>query len=146
PVAPRLMMPSSRKGGGSRKIERKPLPISPRLAVLLRQSLAGRAATAPLLDKQSQIREFFHVVTERLGLGAEVTPYALRHSSIVRMLLAAVPARVVAAHHDTSVAMIEKHYSRYIIGDQTDTMVRRSLLDVAASASVTDNVVALAGR
>ena len=89
PVAPRLMMPSSRKGGGSRKIERKPLPISPRLAAMLRQVSAGRAADAPLLDKQSQIREFFHVVTERLGLGEEVTPYALRHSSIVRMLLAA---------------------------------------------------------
>ena len=145
PVAPRLLMPSSRKGGGDRKIERKPLPISPRLAETLRQVSAGRAAGAPLLDKQSQIREFFRVVTDRLGLGKDVTPYALRHSSIVRMLLAGVPTRVVAAHHDTSVQMIEKHYSRFIIGDQTDAMIRRSLLDVAATSPAA-NVVALAGR
>ena len=32
----------------------------------------------------------------------EVTIYALRHSSIVRQLLAGVPVRVVAVNHDTS--------------------------------------------
>jgi hypothetical protein len=46
--------------------------------------------------------------------GEPVTSYALRHSSIVRGLLASVPIRVVASHHDTSVAMIEKNYSRFI--------------------------------
>ena len=40
--------------------------------------------------------------------------YALRHSSIVRMLLRNVPIRLVASLHNTSVAMIEKHYSKYI--------------------------------
>jgi integrase len=146
PAAPLLMMPPSRKGGGAPKVERQPLPISPRLAAMLRQASAGRAANEPLLDKQSQIRDFFHAVTARLGLGDEVTPYALRHSSIVRQLLARIPTRVVAAHHDTSVREIEAHYSRYIIGDQTDIMVRRSLLEVAAPTSTVDNVVALAGR
>ena len=34
--------------------------------------------------------------------------YALRHSSIVRQLLANVPIRVIAAGHDTSVAMMMK--------------------------------------
>jgi hypothetical protein len=38
--------------------------------------------------------------------------YALRHSSIVRQLLAGVPVRIVAAGHDTSVKMIEHTYSR----------------------------------
>ena len=42
---------------------------------------------------------------------AEVTAYALRHCSIVRMLLAGIPARLVASLHDTSVAEIERHYS-----------------------------------
>ena len=46
--------------------------------------------------------------------------YALRHSSIVRMLLKNVPIRLVASLHNTSVAMIEKHYSKYIVefGDE----------------------------
>jgi hypothetical protein len=43
-----------------------------------------------------------------------VTMYALRHSSIVRMLLQNVPIRLVASLHNTSVAMIEKTYSRFI--------------------------------
>ncbi len=41
-----------------------------------------------------------------------ITIYALRHSSIVRQILARVPVRVVAVMHDTSVAMIEKNYPR----------------------------------
>ena len=32
--------------------------------------------------------------------------YALRHSSIVRQILAGVPIRVVAVNHDTSIAML----------------------------------------
>jgi hypothetical protein len=52
--------------------------------------------------------------------------YALRHTSIVRQLLAGVPTRVVAALHDTSVTMIERNYSRYI-GDHVDDIVRATL-------------------
>ena len=40
--------------------------------------------------------------------GALITIGTLCHSSIVRQLLANVPLRVVAALHDTSVAMIER--------------------------------------
>ena len=58
-----------------------------------------------------------------------MTIYALRHSSIVRQLLAGVPIRVVAVNHDTSVAMIEKTYSKYI-GDHSDAITRRALLDL----------------
>jgi hypothetical protein len=79
-------------------------------------------------------------VVERLGLGPEVTPYALRHSSIVRQLLKGVPTRVVAAHHDTSVAMIEKNYSRYIIGDPSEAMTRATLLDLGALSGSADVV------
>jgi integrase len=59
----------------------------------------------------------------------EVTIYALRHSSIVRQLLAGVPVRVVAVNHDTSIAMIERTYSRYI-GDHADALARVALLDI----------------
>ncbi len=54
--------------------------------------------------------------------------YALRHSNIVRQLLAGVPLRVVAVNHDTSLSMIERNYSRYI-GDHADALARVALLD-----------------
>jgi hypothetical protein len=70
------------------------------------------------------------------GAGSAAPPFknavmeagTLRHSNIVRQLLAGVPTRVVAVNHDTSVAMIEKTYSRYI-GDHSDAVARRALLD-----------------
>lgn len=65
----------------------------------------------------------------------EVTIYALRHTNIVRQLLRGVPVRVVAVNHDTSVAMIERNYSRYI-GDHSDSLARAALLD-----PVVENVV-----
>jgi len=60
-----------------------------------------------------------------------VTIYALRHSSIVRQLLANVPVRIVAVNHDTSIAMIERTYSRFI-ADHSDVLARKALLDVSA--------------
>jgi integrase len=136
-VAPRLMMPTSRKGK-NRKIEYRPLPISPRLARLLRQQANGRAAHDPLFDRIPRLSGRFRPIAKSLGLGPEVTPYALRHSSIARMLLKGVPTRVVAAHHDTSVAMIEKNYSRYIIGDPSEALTRATLLDFGAAPSTAD--------
>lgn len=136
-TAPRLMMLTSRKGK-NRKIEHRPLPISTRLAGSLRQQATGRAAHAPMFDKMWNLATTFRPVVERLGLGPEVTPYALRHSSIVRQLLKGVPTRVVAAHHDTSVAMIERNYSRYIIGDPSDALTRATLLDVVMLPNVAE--------
>ena len=144
-TAPRLMMPSSKKGR-NRRIERKALPISPRLAAVLRQQAVGRASYEPLLGRVSaKLCNPFKAVVERLGLDDKVTPYVLRHSSIVRQLLNGVPVRIVASHHDTSVAMIEKHYSRFIIGDPSEALTRRTLLDFSAPAAV-DNVVLNAAR
>jgi integrase len=132
-AAPRLLLPNSRKGK-NRRIERRPIAISPRLAQVLRQAAVGRPSHARLLDKIPEISERFRAATKHLDLDPGATPYALRHSSIVRMLLASVPTRVVAAHHDTSVAMIEKHYARYIVGDPSDAMTRRTLLSLDAPA------------
>jgi integrase len=134
PVAPRLMMPTSRKGK-NRKIEYRPLPISPRLAKALRHQAKGRAVHAPLFDKMWNLATRFRPIVERLGLGPEITPYCLRHSSIARQLLKGVPTRVVASHHDTSVAMIERNYSRYILGDPTDALTRATLLDLGTVPS-----------
>jgi len=154
PVQPKLSMPKSAKGGGrnrsQKKVERYSVPITVQLAAKLKAAAKGRADDAPLLlqsdgrpwDKspgQNCHRQVDNVV-EAIGLDpAEVTMYALRHSSIVRMLLANVPIRLVASLHNTSVAMIEKHYSKYI-AEHSDDISRRALLQPAA---VSDNVVAL---
>ena len=69
-----------------------------------------------------------------------VTIYALRHSSIVRQILAGVPICVIAVNHDTSIAMLERTYSRYI-GDHSDALARTGLLDITESG--VGNVVPL---
>ncbi len=72
---------------------------------------------------------------------AEVTIYALRHSSIVRMLLQNVPIRLVASLHNTSVTMIERTYSKYIT-EHSDDISRKALLH--AERPTGDNVFPLA--
>jgi integrase len=150
---PRLMMPSSRKGKGVKRIERKPVPITAILAARLQQAAGDRARTELLLLRADGTRwqpakadyrlPFIRAVTRvRLDL-ATVTLYSLRHSSIVRALLAGVPTRVVAAQHDTSVPMLERTYSQHIL-DHSDTVARRALLDTALPDA--GNVVALPGR
>jgi integrase len=156
PVRPKLMMPKSAKGGGrnrSRKRhERYSVPITVQLAAKLRDAAKGRADDAPLLTQrdgsawgdnpgQRYHRHIDKIVTE-IGIDpAVVTIYALRHSSIVRMLLQNVPIRLVASLHNTSTGMIEKHYSRFIV-EHSDDISRKALLqhDLATGA----NVVALA--
>jgi hypothetical protein len=48
---------------------------------------------------------------------------------------------VVAVNHDTSIAMLERTYSRYI-GDHSDALARRALLDTTVSPN--HNVVPIA--
>jgi hypothetical protein len=75
-------------------------------------------------------------VVTAIGLDpAEVTMYALRHSSIVRMLLRNVPIRLVASLHNTSVAMIERTYSKHIT-EHADDISRKVLLELPAGDAV----------
>ncbi|HXC28639.1 MAG TPA: tyrosine-type recombinase/integrase [Stellaceae bacterium] len=135
---PRLMMPVSRKGRGQKKITHQPVPIPSGLADRLSKGVAEKSLDRPLLLKpggapwkKSDHREPFKRVTRHAGLNPdEVTIYALRHSSIVRQILAGVPVRVVAALHDTSVVMIERTYSRFI-ADHADALARTALLDTS---------------
>lgn len=139
PTAPRLMMPSSLKGKGQKRITRRPVPITLGLARQLAQVAVGRNLDAPLLVKssgetwnQSDHSRPFRRAAALAKLaekdGEPVTLYALRHSSITRQLLAGVPIRVVAAQHDTSVVMIERNYSS-LISDHADALSRAALLD-----------------
>jgi integrase len=158
PVRPKLMMPKSGKGGGKnraqRKAERYSVPITTQLAARLRAAAKGRADDAPLLLQsegspwhkhpgQTYHRLVDEVVTA-IGLGREVTMYALRHSSIVRMLLQNIPIRLIASLHNTSVAMIERNYSKYIT-EHSDEISRRALLLHESPAPLADNVVSLMG-
>ena len=101
------------------------MPITAALAARLKAAAAGRPSNAPLLlwrsdcgwgvEPSANYRADFRAIVAAAGLDpAEVTAYALRHCSIVRMLLAGIPARLVASLHDTSVTEIERHYSKYI--------------------------------
>jgi integrase len=154
PLRPKLMMPKSAKGGGrnrsAKKTERYSVPITTQLAAKLTAAAKGRVDEAPLLlqsdgspwDKnpgQNYHRQVDKVVTA-LGLDPdEVTMYCLRHSSIVRRLLRNVPIRLVASLHNTSVAMIEKHYSKFITEHFIEDITRIGLLSEPTPA----NVVAL---
>jgi hypothetical protein len=148
----RLMMPSSKKGRGQKKVLRRPVPIPESLAVRLRHVAQGRPDQAPLLIKpsgepwrKSDHTRLFACAAEQAGLDpAEVTINSLRHSSIVRQLIAHVPARVVGINHDTSVAMIEKTYSKFI-SDHSDAVTRAALLDLSQPA-VAAKVVSLKHR
>jgi len=151
---PRLLMPLSAKGRArNKRHERRPVPISATLAAVLKQEAQGRAGDAPLLlrdngerwghGRRRHHRNDFRAVIGAAGLDPdEVTLYALRHSSIVRQLLANVPIRIVATLHDTSVKMIERTYSRYI-ASHSDEIARRALLDV--SQPTANNVIAFKG-
>jgi integrase len=137
---PRLMVPSSRKGRG-KKINRRPVPIGADLARRLREASANREGQEPLLRKpsgepwaKSDHSRLFRRAAKSAGQDpAIVTIYALRHSNIVRQLLAGVPIRIVAVNHDTSVAMIERTYSKHI-GDHSDALSRGALLDTTTPA------------
>jgi len=147
---PRVLMPSSRKGRGHKRIDRHPIPIPMALAERLRQAAGKREASAPLLPKangrpwgHTDHRRPFQRAVARAGLDPAVTFYSLRHSSITRALLAGVPVRLAAAAHDTSTPMIERSYSAHI-GDFADGMLRRAQLDT--SAPTTGKVGTRTGR
>jgi integrase len=126
-AAPRLMMPSSRKGR-NREIERKPVPISLELAQHLKRASLGKRPSEPLFTKVRKIAERFSGIAKSVGIERYVVPYSFRHSSIVRMLLRNVPVNVVASHHDTSAEIIQKHYAHFI-SNVSDHLTRDTLPD-----------------
>jgi integrase len=148
PATPRLMMPKSGKGGSRnravRKTERSSVAITPALAAVLREEIANRHLDAPLLVRangdawrDNPSRDYRNVVrsiVSDIGLDPDVvTIYALRHSAIVRALLAGVPVRIIAASCDTSVRQIERTYSAHIT-EYSDHVARQGLLQIEPPA------------
>jgi integrase len=137
---PQLMMWCSNKGK-DRDPEQRSLSITPQLAQRLRARAIKRGRRQPLFDRVWNMSLRFRVVLERLGLDLSLTPYTLRHSSIIRQIRSNVPLRIVAYSHDTSTAQIETTYARYL-GNASDDLIRKALL-VDDTAPPTDNVVQL---
>jgi integrase len=159
---PKLTMPRSAKGGSKNRTERRhqrvSVPITPALAMKLKAAAKGRASDAMLLvqadgtawgnegrDPAQAYRHDIRDIVTGLGLDpGQVSAYSLRHSAIVRSLLRNIPIRIIAATCDTSVAMIEKHYSKFI-ADHSDDISRAALLHHEPQPAA-DNVVPISGR
>ena len=152
--AGRLMVPVSRKGRGG-KVGETPVPVGSDVLTSLRPAVTGRAANAVLFERwrskqiagsirweragrgpwqtPAELVRPWAAIRERAGLPS-VIPYALRHSSIVRGIRANLPVRLVAALHDTSVAMIERHYGRFI-ADGLDALAAKAVVPLVPQES-----------
>lgn len=129
----RLLVPKSWKGK-KQGVMRVSVPVGGDVLAALMPAIKGRPPTAPLLERwqheqtgvaewkrttrgpwktASEMTRRWNKVVDLAGVPG-VVAYALRHSSIVRGIRAGLPIRLVAASHDTSVQMIERHYSRWI--------------------------------
>lgn len=159
----RVMVPVSRKGKGKKQRTHVPIPVDQKTIDALLPVVLDRGAGEPLLERwyseqlpnvdgrpnwqrveraawrsSSQLNSYWNLIREMTGLitadGEPIVMYALRHSSIVRMLNQRIPTRVVAALHDTSTAMIERHYSSSIV-DTIDEMVAPAALALDGSSN-----------
>ncbi|TPI51715.1 MULTISPECIES: tyrosine-type recombinase/integrase [unclassified Mesorhizobium] len=157
----RLMVPTSRKGRGTKKTTHIGIRVGADVVELLRPAIMGRQRSEPLLERWRHVqakgtetqsprwvrgrrgpwnaaselaRPWLEIVT-RAGLPSDVVPYALRHSSIVRQLRAGLPVRLVAALHDTSTAMIERHYASAIV-DMLDDLSAAAVIPLIADETV----------
>ncbi|KAF0121089.1 MAG: integrase family protein [Xanthobacteraceae bacterium] len=150
--AQRIMMPASSKGRSVKARPRIAVPVGEDVLARLAPAINGRQGSEPLLERwrhkqmtptewvrdrrgawttASELTRPWAAILERAGLDASVIPYALRHSSIVRGLRAGLPTRMVAAIHDTSAAMIERHYGAFVL-DITEELARRALVPLAS--------------
>jgi integrase len=141
----RLMIPVSRKGRGEKTSTHTGVRVGDDVLIALREATVGGQASQPLLLRPrwrriagarwekgergpwrsaAELTRPWAAIVARAGLAAGTIPYALRHSSIVRGLRAGLPVRLVAALHDTSSAMIERHYAAFIIDAMSELAAR----------------------
>lgn len=153
PERSRVLMPASRKGRAQDYDKPlTPIPVGQDIIEVLRPVIDGRAATDALLERwrhvqtgpakwerdrrgpwkdAAELTRPFAAIAATVEIG-EMTAYSLRHSSIVRGLRNGLPVRLVAALHDTSTAMIERHYSRWI-ADGLEELAARAIVPMVAA-------------
>ena len=148
----RIMLPSSRKGRGQKQTEKIAVPLGDEVIVALRAACKGKTSISVLLERwrhkqvgpakwertergawraASELNSPWAAILSKAGLCDETVPYALRHTSIVRGLRVGLPTRLVAALHDTSVGMIEKHYAAFVV-DAMNDLATRAVLELSA--------------
>ena len=151
----RLMVPVSHKGRGEKSQSEHAVRIGDDVIEALRPAITGRKGHETLLlrwrSKQvagikwerdrrgpwqsaSEFARSWRKIVARAGLAGDTVPYALRHSSIVRGLRAGLPVRLVAALHDTSSVMIERHYAAFVI-DAMDVLAGRAVIPLTATGA-----------
>ncbi|TXN13407.1 site-specific integrase [Methylobacterium sp. WL122] len=159
----RIMVLPAKKGRVPKPQIPIAVPVGDDVIERLKPLLAGRRGDAPLLlrwhhektggastwkpvDRRpwltsSNARDEWESTWQHAGMPDDTVMMCFRHSSIVRCLNAGLPVRLVAALHDTSISMIEKHYSAFIV-DATEELIRRSLTPLVPSAPARFSVVA----
>jgi hypothetical protein len=100
--------------------------VDEKLLVALRSGGHNIAGSVRWRPEVSDHRDLFERAARAAELPAGTTIYSLRHSSIARALLRRVPIKLVADWHDTSVAMIERHYGRFFRATATISSAPRS--------------------
>lgn len=156
----RLLVPPSRKGK-KRIASHTPVPVGQDLVNALLPIVEGRDPDEPLFCRWRHVQTGpaqwkrdsrgpwtsapemtrpWNAACERAGV-AKVVPYALRHSSIVRSIAAGLPLRLVAALHDTSTAMIERHYSRWIV-DGLEELAATVVVELTSANAATETLEA----
>nr|WP_283938302.1 tyrosine-type recombinase/integrase [Sphingomonas brevis] len=157
----RIMVPASRKGRvGSAQRAAVPVPVGQDVIDALLPITKGRKASEPLLERwrhvqvkgqlweresrgpwqsAAEMSRPFRAAVQAAKLGSAISAYSFRHSSIVRALKEGLPVRLVAQLHDTSVAMIERNYTRFM-ADALEDLARRAVVPMAAQPTG-ENVV-----
>ncbi|MER9702192.1 tyrosine-type recombinase/integrase [Mesorhizobium sp. M0146] len=146
-AAKRVLIPVSRKGRGGHTGSTA-VPLGADVVETLLPATVGRDPDAILLERwrsrqvagdirwerfergpwtaSADFARPWRAIVERAGLAGTI-PYALRHSSIVRGIRMNLPIRLVAGLHNTSVSMIEKHYSAWI-SDGLEDLARQAIV------------------
>jgi integrase len=149
----RLMVPVSRKGRGTKSAELIAARVGEDVISALAPAIAGRKGPDALFERwhwrrieggnyikerrgpwswASELTRPWIKILHHAGLPTDIVPYALRHSSIVRGLRVGLPVRLVAALHDTSSIMIEKHYSAYVV-DAMDELAAKAIIPLTSA-------------
>lgn len=144
-----LMVPASLKGGNAAFEQQAPIKrlIAESDFRILRPAGDNRPYDAPLLERwrneqsgfdsetkraiwtkvtrgpwqtASEIVRPWAKIRERAELPSSFVPYSFRHTSIVRMLKARLPAGHVAGLHNTSEKMLRDHYAKFIVDALTE--------------------------
>jgi integrase len=163
PAARRIMVPVASKGSGTKQLTHVAMPLTDDVIERLRPLAAGRSGHEPLLmrwhhrqvpgDKargaaptwerverrpwkhSGEMARLWDATLKAAGIPEGTVPYALRHSSIVRMLRSGIPVSLVSKAHDTSIAMIERHYGAFVV-DASEALLRQAAVPLASAEIV----------